>query len=119
MNTETLSETHRSRHAILLVTLELVEVTTVETRLRRFLDSRGGGINEWDQCFLDFLARHRGQRFLSGAAGDGFEIVFCPRASSGYWLFESRAGSSGKGFLASRDAERLHELARQKGLVAG
>jgi hypothetical protein len=106
----------RRREAV-LASLRLAAPAELEGRFRRFLDAHGGSVNDWDQRFLDFIARHRAGPLLAGHAGGGFEFVFCPADSSGFWVLDARDGASGKGFLTAHDAERLLSLAREKGLV--
>ena len=111
-------ELHESRRRTVQDTLAPVDATEAGNRLRRFLESAPGGLTDWDQCFLDFLARRHTQKFLSGRAGDGIEIVFCPQDASGYWLLESPDGARGKGFLDQHDTARVLGVARLKGLLA-
>lgn len=107
-----------ARREAVRASLAATDAAELEARLRRFLETRCGSLNEWDQRFLDFIELHRGERLLAATAGDGFEIVFSPRRGAGYWLFEIRGGGWGKGFLDAQDARRLIDLARLKGLPA-
>ena len=93
------------------------DATDVESRLHQVFGHLGGA-GDWEQRFLDFIERHRGERLLSATAGDGIEIVFSPRDAAGYWLWETGGGACGKGLLTVHDAGRLLEVARLKGLVA-
>jgi hypothetical protein len=106
-----------SRREAVLASLAFVDAKEAETRFRRFLEAHAGGLNEWDQRFLDFLDRHRDDRLLSGTAGGGFDFVFSARDSAGFWVLEAKDGACGKGFLTSADAGRILDLARLKGLT--
>ena len=118
MRITTPAELHESHRKTVQDTLVPADATEAESRLRRFLEARSGGLTEWDQCFLDFLGQRRTQKLLSGKAGDGIEIVFCPQDASGYWLLESPEGARGKGFLDQHDTARVLGIARLKGLLA-
>ncbi len=116
MHTHTLEAVRASRREAVRASLAATDAAEQESRLRRFLETRCGVLNEWDQRFLDFITLHRGERLLAATAGDGLEIVFSPRRGAGYWLLEIRGGGSGKGFLGAQDARRLIDIARNKGL---
>lgn len=111
------NDARASRRDAVLASLRFVAAEDVERRFRRFLETHGGGVNEWDQRFLEFIARHHDERLLAGSAGGGFEFVFSARDAAGFWVLETRDGASGKGFLTGHDAERILELARLKGLA--
>ena len=105
-----------SRREAVLASLAFVDAAAAETRFRRFLEAGGGSVNEWDQRFLDFIANHRDEPLLSGAAGAGFGFVVSVRSAAGFWVLEARDGARGKGFFNRLDAERILGLAREKGL---
>lgn len=117
METSEENDAGAARREAVLATLAFVEAAEVERRFRRFLEAHGGGVNEWDQRFLEFIALHRDERLLAGSAGGGFEFAFSVRDSAGFWVLETRDGASGKGFLTCHDAGRILALARAKALV--
>lgn len=109
--------TRESRREAVLASLAFVAPGEVERRFRELMSAAGGAINEWDQRFLDFIATHADERLLSGTLGGGFFFAFSPRDGAGFWILAARDGAKGKGFLTRHDAERIHELARVKGLL--
>lgn len=60
MNTISPEETHAVKRRAVRETLAVADPTEIEARLRRFLETTGGGASEWDQRFLAFAERHRG-----------------------------------------------------------
>lgn len=117
METDTIERVRENRREAMLASLALSEAAEVERRFREFMNGAGGAFNEWDQRFLDFIARHAGERLLTGTAGGGFYFAFSAGDSAGFWVLAAPDGGRGKGFLTRHDAERILELARAKGLV--
>lgn len=115
---ESPEDARASRREAALASLALSPSEEAERRFREFMNSGGGAFNEWDQRFLDFLARHRGERLLTGTTGGGFYFVFSLRDAEGFWVLAARDGARGKGFLTLHDAERIFDLARDKGLAS-
>lgn len=115
---ESSEDLRSSRREAVLASLALSAPAEAERGFREFMSSSGGAFNEWDQRFLDFLARHQDERLLTGSAGGGFYFVFSARDAEGFWVLSARDGGKGKGFLTRHDAGRILDLARAKGLVS-
>lgn len=113
-----IEQARENRREAVLASLRPVSAAEVSVWYRRFAETMGGAANEWDDRFVAFIDQHRSAPLWMASAGGGFEFVFSPRDSTGFWLLDAGNGGRGKGLLSEYDAGRIFELAAMKGLPA-